>query len=301
MERKPIGLKMNQNSATLKPYLPTDPTEYSIGVLIPTRGRAKGLEESVKSLLELADDPKRIRILLGPDQDDTETIEHGKNVVLPYIESKGASVYMIAFERLGYLGLAEYYNRLVPYAHSDWFILWNDDARMKTQGWDTEIRKYDGQFKVLAFDTHNHHPYSIFPIVPMDWVRLLGSVSNHQMIDAVISHIAYYLDIMVRTDIKVDHLRPDVVGEGEYDATYKERVLLEGDPSNPADLHHVRNVAARYLWADRLAWWLKGQGRDMSFWQGVKNGTQDPWVKLRENDPNGLTRVISTAASKKTK
>jgi hypothetical protein len=31
---------------------------------------------------------------------------------------------------------------------------------------------------------------------------------------------------------------------------------------------------------------MKNQGQDTSFWQGVKNKTQDPWERLQANDIN---------------
>jgi hypothetical protein len=177
---------------------------------------------------------------------------------------------------------------MAAWTNSDWIMIWNDDAVMKEQHWDEKIRQHDGQFKCLAFDTHNHHPYSIFPVIPIDWYRLLGTLSPHQMIDAVVSQVSYMLDIMERTSIKVDHERFDLV-DGEKDDTYSQRVMLEGNPADPRDLNHVNHRNLRYLMSDRLAWYLQKQGHDMTWWKAVKTGQQDPWVKMRANDPNYQT------------
>ena len=32
--------------------------------------------------------------------------------------------------------------------------------------------------------------------------------------------------------------------------------------------------------------YMKSKGFDSSWWENVKTGNQDPWVKLQENDPN---------------
>ena len=37
---------------------------------------------------------------------------------------------------------------------------------------------------------------------------------------------------------------------------------------------------------DILAKYMQNQGLDISWWENVKAGKQDPWVKLQENDPN---------------
>jgi hypothetical protein len=31
---------------------------------------------------------------------------------------------------------------------------------------------------------------------------------------------------------------------------------------------------------------MKSQSLSVEWWENVKQGTQDPWVKLQENDPN---------------
>jgi hypothetical protein len=37
---------------------------------------------------------------------------------------------------------------------------------------------------------------------------------------------------------------------------------------------------------DRLSIWMAQQGLDISWWENVKLEKQDPWEKLRANDPN---------------
>ena len=37
---------------------------------------------------------------------------------------------------------------------------------------------------------------------------------------------------------------------------------------------------------DALSRHMKDVGLDVSWWKNVCLGTQDPWIKLRENDPN---------------
>ena len=62
--------------------------EYSIAVLLPTRGRDDALERSVKSLFALADNPDQIQLMLGFDTDDKEGISAFQESVQPWLESQ---------------------------------------------------------------------------------------------------------------------------------------------------------------------------------------------------------------------
>src|SRR5690606_8725158 len=101
-----------------------------IFVLLPSRGRPGPLVESVASLRELADDPARIEVLVAVDPDDPDTAQAARDC-----EAEAWR----APERFGYARLHEYVNALAHQAGGDWMLLWNDDARMRTRGWDSRI------------------------------------------------------------------------------------------------------------------------------------------------------------------
>jgi hypothetical protein len=187
---------------------------------------------------------------------------------------------------MGYHNLHRYLNGLAESSRSPWLFFWNDDAIMKTQGWDTYIRAKTGEFKLLSVITHNEHPYSIFPIIPRGWFETLGYISQHSLNDAWVSCIAYALDIFERLPIYCDHERADLTGTNN-DATYQQRIVLEGDKSNPLDFNYPEIVQLRMDDAAKLAQWLQDvKGQDMSFFAECCEGTRDPWVKMRANDPN---------------
>jgi hypothetical protein len=54
------------------------------------------------------------------------------------------------FDRQGYHRLHIYNNKLAEHTDARWLMIWNDDAVMETQGWDTEIMQHEGEFKLLA-------------------------------------------------------------------------------------------------------------------------------------------------------
>jgi hypothetical protein len=263
--------------------------EYKIAILLPTRGRTSALSRSIKSLVTLAKDIDSIQIMLGFDNDDAIGLDHFQSELQPWLDQHNVSYTAMTFEPIGYIRLNEYVNTLAKNSSADWLVFWNDDAVMETQDWDYEIASYTGQFKILAFRTHNDHPYSIFPIVPRAWLDVLGHLSPHQISDGWLSQNAYCIDVMQRIPVHVKHDRADLTGNN-LDQTYKNRPMLEGNPSSPHDFHHPAWSLKRMEECDKLNDYLKSQGLNPTFWDNVKAGTQDPWQRLRENDVNNQMR-----------
>jgi hypothetical protein len=259
--------------------------EYDIAILLATRGRTESLGRCIRSLIELADHPNQLQLMFAFDNDDTIGEKYFHDELQPWLEQREISFFAVKFPRQGYHRLNVYNNKMAEYTNSHWLMIWNDDAVMETQGWDTEIMKRQGEFKLLSVHTHRDHPYSIFPIWPREWYDLFGHCSRHQMIDAELSQIAYMLDLIKIIDINVTHDRPDLT-DIEPDATNKERVLFEGNPKNPQDFHNPQVTMRRMQDCDIIAKHLGEKGHDVSFWNNVKAGTQDPWEKLRANDIN---------------
>lgn len=256
-----------------------------ISILLPTRGRTQQLFNSINSLIINADEPAAIEWLFGFDSDDTETYQWFEDNVIPLIEESEGVYTCLQFEPLGYERLNEYVNALAARAEGNWFVFWNDDAVMETKGWDTVINSYTGQFCLQAFDTHNLHPYSIFPIVPKEWFELIGHLSLHQLNDAWLSQIAWILDIMQRIDVKVTHDRYDLTGNNN-DSTYRQRKIYEGNFNDPRDFNYVNNRIARFKEATMIANYLKSKGHDMSRWDDILNKRVDPWDKMLAADVN---------------
>lgn len=259
--------------------------EYKIAVLLPTRGRTTALKLSVVSLFNRVLDIDSVQLLLGFDNDDEVGLKYFSTDVQPWLEQKGIAYTVMLFEPLGYEGLNQYYNGLATQASADWFFVWNDDAVMETTGWDKIVNSYARQFKVLKVHTHGEHPYSIFPIYPKEWYDLFKFMSRHQMIDAELSQIAYLLDLIEIVDIYVTHDRADLTGNNN-DATQKKKVTYEGNPSHPLDFHNQMFSNNRIIDATHIANYLKSKGLDMSWWDNVIAGKQDPWIKMRANDIN---------------
>jgi hypothetical protein len=259
---------------------------YDIALLLPTRGRTEALITSVKSVFELADIPDRLQMLFAFDRDDEVGKKFFQEEIKPWLDEKKYHYTAMLFDTMGYVGLHRYNNKLAEKTDAQWLVIWNDDAIMETQGWDTEIMKYQGDFKLLAFHTHNDHPYSIFPIVPREWYDLLGYISPHPTQDGWLSQQAYMLDIWERIPVWVMHDRHDLTGNN-LDDTYKNRHMYEGKPNDPRDFHSVEQMNIRHQDCFKLATHLKNKyNKDLTFFENVFRGTQDPWEKLAQNDVN---------------
>lgn len=262
--------------------------EGSVGlsVLLPSRGRTETALNSLKSLVTKAHNIDNIEFLVALDDDDTESHEYFKDVVVPWFTDNGAKITVYVVSRFGYLQLHKYNNFLGSKSKGQWVVFWNDDAIMEDEGWDTEILSHTGKFIVQAFDTHNHHPYSIFPILPRDWIILFEELSPHQQTDAWVSQIAYLADCMVRLKTKVTHDRFDLTGNNN-DKTFQEREYREGDPDDPMDINFPPTHHKKLHWAGKVVWLRKLLGQDTGFRDKWAVGEVDPWQKMKDNDPNG--------------
>ena len=247
---------------------------------MPTRGRTEMLKKSLESLISKVKNPTNIEILFGLDEDDTEVLDYVKAVVGPMLVESKIEAKANVFKPLGYERLNDYVNTLAGNAEGEWLFFWNDDGIMTTDGWDEIIEQHSGQFKLLApKDNHNGHPYAIFPIVPRDWYILIGHLSQNAQNDAWLSHIAYMLDIFERIDVEFIHDRADITGNND-DETFKNRKYMEGNPSDPKDFGHESMQAARVATAHKIAWFLEKTGHDMTWWNNVKAGKQNPFEKM---------------------
>ena len=263
------------------------PVPYDVAVVLPTRGRTDQLKKSLLSLMDKATEPEKVQYLIGIDNDDTSTIEWINENLIPVLREQVSPIKIIQFDRLGYGRLNEYVSHLARHSVAEWIMFWNDDAIMETDGWDRKIAAETGEFNVLRMPTHNEHPYAIFPIVPRDWLYLFGRLSPHQLSDAWISQVAFMLNRMKNIDVGLVHDRADLTGNND-DETYQERVMYEGNPDDPKDFNHRDWYNARLEDCQKLAWYLHSRGYDMTWWEGVLNGKQDPWERMHtpEFDPN---------------
>lgn len=261
--------------------------KYDIAMLLATRGRTDMLGRSIRSLVELADDISRVQLMFAFDDDDEVGFKYFTDDLKPWMDEQKVNYTAMRFKRMGYVNLHKYNNAMAKQTDAKWLVIWNDDAVMQSKGWDSTIMSYYGEFKLLSFKTHNMHPYSIFPIVPRAWYDLLGYISPHPTQDGWVSQQAYMLDIYQRIDVDVLHDRFDLTGNNNDDI-FANRPMLEGKPADPRDFHSMQMMDLRHRDAAKLATYMRRLGVSTEFFENIFKGTQDPWQKLAENDPNKL-------------
>jgi hypothetical protein len=186
-----------------------------ISVTFCSRGRPGSLEESVTTLLDHAEDYENVEILVAMDPDDPCREQATCNVTeLPNVQV------FTAPHRWGYQGLHEYLNWLSPKATGIWQMWWNDDARMKTHGWDTAVLGHPREAILWPQANHVLHA-NLFPIWPRRWTAHTGQVTPTMHMDTWLQYVGESLARHDRIPVEVFHDRADVTGNHD-DATYAE-------------------------------------------------------------------------------
>jgi hypothetical protein len=188
-----------------------------VSVLVPSRGRTSGLLDSIGTLTGMAADPGRVEVLVAADADDVAT---------------AAIADWVAPVRYGYEHLHVYWNALAKMAHGDWLLLWNDDCRMLTGGWD-DLVAAERPGVLWPYTNHRLDLGNPFPAWPASWSRLLGYVSPVMHPDTYLQGLGHALGCSRRVRVEVEHRRPDLTGAAP-DATFLEgRARLGADGMVP--------------------------------------------------------------------
>jgi hypothetical protein len=195
---------------------------YSISVILPTRGRFELCCKSLDSLFNNAEDPHKIEVMIGYDNDDINIA----NQIKHYYRGR-ENIRFYEYPRYGYKYLNKYVNDLSLKANGKWLFLWNDDAIMESYGWDNVINAYN-RFCCICPRTNTGH-FGLFPIIPKKWVEITGHFSLNCSNDSWVEEISQDLNINIKEyNIYITHDRGDVTGnnrdttfyEREYDNTY---------------------------------------------------------------------------------
>ena len=205
----------------------------AVSVLVPSRGRVAALEAAEKALLDLADLPGEVEFLVALDPDDPD--------LYSYVDSLPDGQFWVAGERYGYTRLHEYYNHLAEMAAGDWLLVYNDDARMLTPGWDTIIT--NAPPGVLKMQANHNGGGNLFPAFPAAWAKALGCVSPFPHPDVWLLKVAEILGCHYQIPVEVLHDRADVTG-GHDDQTYAEGRKLLGEYGMCAPFPHDEAAGA---------------------------------------------------------
>ena len=177
-----------------------------ISVILPSRGRPHSLEACVASLLDLADDPAAVEILVAVDPD---------NAAL-YCSRRWPDqvTIWVAPERFGYLRLHEYFNHLATMASGEWLMIFNDDGLMRTYGWDTIVH---AQPPMVLWPLANHAPQcALFLAWPKAWTDHTGHVALCWNADTWIEFVGKDLGLITAPGVyEIVNDRADVTGNND--------------------------------------------------------------------------------------
>lgn len=157
-------------------------TTPRVSILLPVHADdIKYVEGVVDNLLETAADPSAIEFCFAVDSAEAADVLTPHIIALPHITTS------IINGSKGYRGLHRHWNELAAVAEGRWLMLWNCDAKMLTDGWDTYLDKFTDDICVVQpEDNHNALAFVIFPRLVN---TLLGHVTHHAFMDYWINEL----------------------------------------------------------------------------------------------------------------
>jgi len=185
--------------------------EIKISVLVPSRSRPDLLKKSLRTVIELADDPNSIQVIIRSDLCD----KYMKGFEFP--ECKNLKI--VRGERMkGYASLHFFYTQCAMHASGSLLVLWNDDAQMITRGWDKLLLKETANEREKEIPgfwalSNNHWPYA-FPVITRCVTERLGAFARFSYNDAYLHQLARASGIEQRVleNVRVQHDMPEGSG-----------------------------------------------------------------------------------------
>lgn len=148
-----------------------------ICICIPSRGRPVFIKETVKKILDNADNKENVIVKYYINDDDPDIQSYETS--LKEMQNKyGNSVqYIIGPDQSPVYS----WNLIAETTVADYYMLAGDEVQFKTKGWDSLITQCkdkhpDGIFVIAAYDDRGSHTYDrcTQPFVTKEWARALG-------------------------------------------------------------------------------------------------------------------------------
>ena len=250
-----------------------------VSFLIPTRGRPWHLREAIETIWEKRETRNEVEFLLGIDDDDTATLSeadwlqerYGEKVVKKCVGPRGR----------GYRDHHLRVNRLCEESTGDWLLLFADDAKMLTQGWDSMIWRLTAWNKpvriqdvclLLLSQAGSANSYS-FVALRKKAYDILGVFSVWPHCDLWIFQVMQAIDMVVPCEVVVQH---DNI---EDDQTGIEAISSVCDVWK--QMKTPQEVNQRLKFAKKLLDWIQPP---LLTWQGFPEQTGWYWWKKDHED-----------------
>lgn len=205
-----------------------------IYLLLPTRNRPVDLQASIDSAFRFADIPERVLPLLAVDDDDANDYSDYR--------------FVRRSPRFGYKNLHRYMNELAKQAREldrdgglepGYQILWNDDERMLTQGWDTRLLAYGFEPKVVFMRSDRSDPVdTAYPAWPGELFDLFGCVATCNACDLWLAQVTGVADRLLLAN-STHVYAPDIFVRHERSESDQTAIERRNDYSTPEPVGHL--------------------------------------------------------------
>ena len=180
-----------------------------ISIVLPTRKRVDRLNETIYSILSLADESNiNFEIIIKADYDDIDTIDYMKNYSNEYVNIK----FLISSRLGGWLNMVDYVEDMIDIAKGKWILNVNDDMVFTSKNWNTIIMSHLDKF-CICYPQVNGYKES-FPVYPKKLKHILGHISPHNQIDTYLYTLGNHTGInKYVTDVTFYHHQNEIEDE----------------------------------------------------------------------------------------
>lgn len=222
-----------------------------VAVLIPSQGRPEAALGAVRSALETASTPERLRILVGVEPDEARSYREviGDAAVRIHVLQAGGS-YVRAIRELHRWVAAGIYG------------LCADDFVFETPGWDSRIRRAAADLPARLGLIHGDDGFqgerlATAPFLTTEWIACVGDVLpgayQHMYCDTEVTDIARQAGLLrFLPDVRITH-RHHLTGRAAFDGTYERssRTMAAGRAEFERRAGERRRLADRLIDASR--------------------------------------------------
>jgi hypothetical protein len=209
--------------------------------------------------MSLAWNQQWLELVVKADDDDAET--------LAALEKVGALVdlkVLVGPRGRGYLELSGWYEQMARAAAGDWCLIWNDDARMLTHGWDLILAStnLDGTWHkcpdtvVMAARSEGHPFDNEFVLFRRKAVDIWEKLSESPHLDNWLWTVYHFAGCAYHCPIMVKHLREKDVTAAAVDQTLRESA--EQRQGSAGGFNSVGMIRKRMAYVGKLLDYIAG-------------------------------------------
>ena len=148
-----------------------------ICICIPSRGRPGFIPQTVKKILDNANNKSNVIVKYYINDDDPDLKHYETNLKEMQTRYGDSVQYIVGPDQSPVYS----WNLIAETTEADYYMLAGDEVQFKTRGWDSLIiqckdKHPDGIFVIAAYDDRGSHTYDrcTQPFVTKEWARALG-------------------------------------------------------------------------------------------------------------------------------